>query len=122
MAQTEVFLFRDEHGSIPLIDWLDGLPARVRDKCTGRISRLAELGHELRRPEADFVTEGIYELRAAYQNVHYRMLYFFSGRAVVVLSHGLAKEKEVPKREIDRAIERRKIIESDFKKFTVKPR
>ena len=122
MALTEVFLYWDKHGAIPLVDWLDGLPAKVKDKCTDRIDRLAELGNELRRPEADYLRDGIYELRATYQGVHYRILYFFSGKSLVVLSHGLTKEKEVPKREIDRAIERKKQVESDFKKFTVKPR
>ncbi len=122
LALIEVFLYRDEQGAIPLVDWLDGLPAKVKDKCTDRIDRLVELGNELRRPEADFLRDGIYELRATYQGVQYRILYFFSGKAVVVLSHGLTKEKEVPKREIDRAIERKKQVESDFKKFAVKPR
>ena len=55
----------------------------MQDKCIAKISRLAEIGNELRRPEADFPRDGIYELRASYQGVHYRMLYFFSGKAVV---------------------------------------
>ena len=122
MAQTEVFLYRDEEGRIPLRDWLDELPTKVQDKCTERISRLAELGNELRRPEADYLRDGIYELRASYQGVHYRMLYFFSGKAVVVLSHGFAKERQVPPKEIDTAIKRKKQVEGDFAKFAVKPR
>jgi len=75
------------------LGWLDGLPAKVQTKCTERIDRLGELGHELRRPEADFLRDGIYELRASYQGVHYRILYFFAGKAVVVASHGLTKEQ-----------------------------
>jgi len=122
LAQTEVFLYRDEEGRIPLRDWLDELPTKVQDKCTERISRLAELGNELRRPEADYLRDGIYELRASYQGVHYRMLYFFSGKAVVVLSHGFAKERQVPPKEIDTAIKRKKQVEGDFAKFAVKPR
>ena len=39
--------------------------------------RLRELGHELRRPEADTLWDGIYELRASVQGVHYSVLYFF---------------------------------------------
>jgi hypothetical protein len=53
--------------------------------------------------------------------VHYRMLYFFMGKAVVVVSHGLAKEREVPPKEIARATERKKKVEADFKRFTFKP-
>ena len=49
------------------------------------------------------------------------MLYFFVGRAVVVLSHGLTKERDVPPREINRAMERKKKVETDFKKFAFRP-
>ena len=122
MAQTEVFFFREpKDESVPLLEWLDQLPTKVKAKCTERIDRLGELGHELRRPEADFLRDGIYELRASYQGVHYRMLYFFAGKAVVVLSHGLTKEREVRPREIDQAVERKRMIEADFEKFTFKP-
>lgn len=121
MAQTEVFFFREANESVPLLEWLDRLPTKVKAKCTERIDRLGEMGHELRRPEADFLRDGIYELRASYQGVHYRVLYFFAGKAVVVLSHGLTKEKEVPPREIDQAVERKLMVEADFERFTFRP-
>ena len=122
MGQTDVFFFREpKDRSVPLLDWLDRLPTKVKAKCTERIDRLGELGHELRRPEADFLQDGVYELRASYHGVHYRMLYFFAGKAVVVLSHGLTKEREVPLREINQAVERKQKVEADFKKFTFKP-
>ena len=94
---------------------------KVQAKCTERIDRLGELGHELRRPEADFLRDGIYELRSSYQGVHYRMLYFFAAKAVVVLSHGLTKEPEVPPRDIDQAVQRKQMVEADFEKFTFRP-
>ena len=62
MPQTAVFFFREPtDDSVPLLEWLDGLPQKVRAKCTVRIDRLGELGHELRRPEADFLRDGIHE-------------------------------------------------------------
>ena len=122
MAQTEVFFFREpKNDSVPLLEWLDEMPAKVKAKCTERIDRLGEMGNELRRPEADFLRDGIYELRASYRGVHYRMLYFFAGKAVVVVSHGLSKEREVPPREIDRAVARKQMVEGDFRKFTSRP-
>ena len=122
MAQTEVYLYRDERGVVPLLQWLDSLPTKVQLKCHTRIARLSELGNELRRPEADFLREGIYELRASYQGVHYRILYFFVGQSIVVLSHGLTKEREVPVREIDVAIERKEQVAADFKRYAFKPK
>ena len=55
------------------------------------------------------------ELRPTYQGVHYRVLYFFSGKNIVVISHGLSKESVVPPVEINRAIERKKKYEADLK-------
>jgi len=49
------------------------------------------------------------------------MLYFFAGKAVVVLSHGFAKERVVPPREIDQAVKRKSLVEADFEKFTFRP-
>lgn len=121
MPQTEIFFFREQDKFVPLLDWLNEMPAKVQAKCTERIDRLGELGHDLRRPEADFLRDGIYELRASHQGVHYRMLYFFSGKAVVVVSHGLTKEREVPRKAIDIAVKRKKQVEKNFKQFTFKP-
>jgi hypothetical protein len=45
--------------------------------------------------------------------VHYRMLYFFLGRAAIVVSHGLVKERAVPPREIALAILRKAAVERD---------
>jgi phage-related protein len=71
------------------------------------------MGHELRRPEADFLRDGIYELRATLQSVNYRVLYFFHGREAVILSHGLVKERAVPPLEIERAIMRKRRFEAN---------
>jgi putative component of toxin-antitoxin plasmid stabilization module len=65
------------------------------------------LGHELRRPEADFLRDGIYELRVGFGGVNYRMLYFFHGQTAAVVSHGCTKERVVPAREIELASQRK---------------
>ena len=91
-------------------------------KCLARLERLELLGHDLRRPEADFLRDGVYELRASYQGVHYRMLYFFHKQLAVVVSHGLTKERAVPPSEIDLAIRRKRKFESNPKLHTFKPK
>jgi len=118
MPKTRVLFFKDDDGSIPMLEWLDSLPTKVVDKCTVRIERLAALGHELRRPEADFLRDGIYELRVGLGHVNYRMLYFFHKNLAVVLSHGLRKEREVPANEINKAIERKQKFEANPERHT----
>jgi phage-related protein len=105
VPRTRVALYREEDGSCPFLQWFEQLPSKAQDKCYLRVERLREMGHELRRPEADYLRDGLHELRANLQGVHYRILYFFHGVAAVV-SHGLVKERAVPTKEIDRAIER----------------
>ncbi len=107
MPKTRVVLFCEEDGSCPFLEWLDEMPVQVQAKCLLRVERLREVGHGLRRPEADLLRDLIYELRASVQGVHYRVLYFFHGRVAAVVSHGIVKEKAVPSKEIDRAMERK---------------
>ena len=111
-------LYREEDGSCPFLDWFAELPAKVQDRCYVRLERLGEKGHELRRPEADFLRDGIYELRVSLQGVHHRILYFFHGAVAAVVSHGLVKERAVPPKEIDRAVERKKRFASNPARHT----
>ncbi len=105
MPKTDVVFFADDEGTAPLLEWLDKQDRKVQDKCLVKIERLQELGHELRRPEADYLRDGIYELRVRYRSINYRMLYFFH-KQLAVVSHGLTKEDVVPDREIELAMAR----------------
>lgn len=111
MPPIRVLLYREDDGSVPVLDWLDALPARAIVKCRVKIERLKERGHELRRPEGDYLRDGIYELRARLGSANYRLLYFFHQNVAAVVSHGLVKEREVPRREIDQAVRRKEQFE-----------
>jgi len=111
MPSVEIIFFKDEKGNCPLLSWFDELPKAIENKARVRIEELERRGHELRRPLADYLRDGIYELRWRHQSVNYRILYFFHGRSAVVLSHGLTKEDIVPPREIDLAIRHKEIFE-----------
>jgi hypothetical protein len=67
-----VVLYREEDGSCPFIEWFDKLPAKVQDKCYLRLERLREMGHELRRPEADILRglESAGLIVGSYRNPH----------------------------------------------------
>ena len=124
MPGTEVVFYLDGDGTAPVLDALRSLLAgghrKVVARCWVRIERLAEVGHELRRPEADYLRDGIYELRATHRRVHYRILYFFHGRRLAVLSHVIKKVDRVPDAEIDRAIAHRKRFREDTEKHTLR--
>lgn len=119
MPKTQVLLYCEKDGSSPLRDWLDELDPAAQAKCVARLKRLEDMGHELRRPEADTLRDGIHELRTKHQRVNLRMLYFFHGRNIVVVSHGITKqEPTVPDSEIQTALDRKAAFEASPKAHT----
>lgn len=63
LPAIEVIFYQEEDGTVPLLAWLDNLTARAQDKCLARLKRLKDLGHELRRPEADYDGHALAMLR-----------------------------------------------------------
>ncbi len=121
MSRIEVLLYCESNGSSPLIRWFEKLPRKAKAKCLVKIERLAELGHELKRPDADYLNDNIYELRVRLSSVNYRMLYFFHGRYAVVVSHGFTKQRaRVPAREIQIAVTRKQAFEANPEAHTYK--
>src|SRR5688500_5246241 len=100
------FYMPKRNGESPVMRWLDAIAENPRDKLLYRVRRLEESGHQLRRPQADYLRDGIYELRVKWQRVNYRLLYFFHGTEAVV-AHGCTKGGAVDPADIKRAIERR---------------
>ena len=76
------------------------------------------MGHELRRPESDFIRNGIHELRARRGRVNYRILYFLYGQGIAVLTNGLRKEARVSNADIERALRRKNAFEEDPDRHT----
>jgi phage-related protein len=121
MPRTEVVFYREDANDVPVLDWLKRIrrtDQRAYETCVAAIERLADFGHELRRPLADFVRDGIYELRVRKGRVKYRILYFFHGRGLAILGHALTKEDNVPKADIERALKRKKAFEAHPVKHT----
>ena len=66
MPKTKIYFFREEDGTVPFLEWLAELEKRQRkafEKCLFMLDLLRQFGHELRRPHADMLRDGVYELR-----------------------------------------------------------
>lgn len=116
MPQTTIVFYKEEEDEVPVLDWLRALQRRDRRAyaaCIARIQRLAAMGHTFRRPEADYLRDGVYELRVRRGRVQYRILYFFHGQRLAVLAHALTKEGQVPPADIARAIRRKDAFAQD---------
>lgn len=114
MPETQLHFYQDDDDDVPVREWLAELQQSSRKafaKCVQAIERLAAFGYELRRPHADMLRDGIYELRIRNQRVNYRILYFFHGHNVAILAHALVKEKHVLDVDIERALDRKRRLE-----------
>jgi phage-related protein len=121
MPEIHVAFYQEADGQAPVVVWLQELlkcNERAWANCRARIELLAQFGHELRRPAADYLRDGIYELRAKQGHVQYRLLYFFHGRQIAILAHALAKKDEIPKADMERAIRRKKLFHANPKEHT----
>jgi hypothetical protein len=61
MPRNRVIFYREGENAVPVLDWIVSLEPKAQVKCLARIKRLQKHGHELRRPEADYLRDDIYE-------------------------------------------------------------
>lgn len=116
LSRVTVVFYTADGIQAPVLDWIHTLTRKAQDKCTAWLELLSERGHELRRPYADYLDKGIYELRIITGGSQIRILYFFHGGQAVVLTNGFVKKQDkVPKREMELAFKRRTIFETDPK-------
>lgn len=87
--------------------FLRSLPKAARMEAGAALTDLEEKGSQLRRPGADYLRDGIYELRFRSERIEYRILYFFDGNDIVLTNAFVKKTKKIPATEIERAIKHR---------------
>lgn len=105
---ANIWSFVDERGCSPVREYLSGLPLKERAKVHAYIDELRRQGHNLRRPMADYIGHGIYELRPGAN----RVFYFFFMRDGAVLLHALRKKtNKLPKGDIELCLKRKQRIE-----------
>lgn len=73
VPRTKVIFYKEDD-TVPVRVWLKSIPPKVGRKCLLYLDMLEQQGHELRRPIAGFLRDGIYELRPTLQGVNYRIL------------------------------------------------
>ena len=106
---TGVYYYKDEDGDKPVKAFIDSLPDNEQAKIYAYIAELKAQGHNLRRPMADYLRGGIYELRPR-EN---RIFYFFYQRDRAVLVHAIKKHvKKIPEGDLKLCIKRKHAVEA----------
>ncbi len=104
-----IFAFIDERGDRPVKDFIQTLSLKEQTKVRAYLHELIERGHNLRRPMADYLGEGIYELRPR----HNRIFYFFFLRDHAVLLHAIRKKTDqIPLGDLELCQKRKKQVET----------
>jgi len=104
--EWKIIFYENENGECPMDDFMNLLSDVDKEKIVKWIKYLKNVGAELRRPQGDYLREGIYELRVRLQSYKQtRTLYFFCFENYIVLTHSFAKTtEEVPQKEINKAL------------------
>ncbi|MCX5795331.1 MAG: type II toxin-antitoxin system RelE/ParE family toxin [Elusimicrobia bacterium] len=96
--------YRNPAGVQPALEYIRGQPKGHRAKIGRALKYLEDMGHMARRPQVEYLGHDIHELRAAKEHLQHRLLYFFHGRSIIVVTSGLLKNQgRVPQEEIERA-------------------
>lgn len=101
----KIIYYETENGENPVWDFLKKLEPKASAKIQKYVSLLSIEGSNLKRPYADYLKEGIYELRVRFSPNNYRVLYFFFSGENIILTNGFIKKTDaVPEREILKAL------------------
>ncbi len=96
--------YRAITGEEPALDYIRAQVKAHRAKIGRALKYLEEAGHLARRPQVEYLGSEIYELRVIVDQHQHRLLYFFHGRAIIVVTSGFLKNMgKVPPAEIARA-------------------
>lgn len=112
-----IIFYRTRRGDSPFEIFLQGHNDKVRTKLVKFLQALSEHGPNLRRPYADYLRDGIRELRVGFGGNTYRALYFFIVEDSIVITHAFMKKTDkIPSEEIERALRYKSDYEDRFRR------
>lgn len=113
----KVIYYKTKLGNVPAFEFVNKLPIKAQAKIRKQILILSYEGSNLKRPYADYLRDGIYELRVKFSSGNLRVFYFFFERQYIILTNGFIKKTaSVPKNEIETAIKFKFEFESRVRK------
>ena len=103
-----IYYFKDVKGNIPVKEFIDRLSLKEQAKVFAYIVELRNQGHNLHRPMAGYLGNGIYELRPRDN----RIFYFFFLRDSGVLVHATRKKTDkIPQEDLNLCLKRKNMVE-----------
>ena len=104
-----IYYFVDQRGNRPVKDFIISLPVKEQAKIFAYCNELLKQGYNLRRPMADYLGHGIYELRPKDN----RIFYFFFLKDGAVFLHAIKKKSDkIPENDLDLCAKRKTRVEA----------
>lgn len=101
---TDVRIYQEKPGDVPLLDFVGKQRVRVRQEIIAAVEELRIQGHRMRPPHNEHLGGQLYYLRIDAEDGTYRVFYWPHGRGIVILGHGFSKKtNRCPTGEIKRA-------------------
>ena len=93
------------NGKMPALEFIKGLPIKLRAKAFKDIEKLKIYGIKLTMPFSRYMKNGIYELRIQQSNLNARVFYFFVVEKTIIITNGFLKKTErTPSGELNKAL------------------
>lgn len=106
---SNIYYFLDERNNSPVKEFITSLPVKERAKVFAYFHELMRQGYNLRRPMADYLGHGVYELRPK----NNRIFYFFFLKDTAVFLHALKKKSDkIPENDLSLCIKRKLEVET----------
>ncbi len=119
---AKLVLYCEEDGTVPVVEWMDGLPPRARARVFVRLERLAARWYALGPKETTLIRDGFHELSVRHAGLGYFVYYFRFGLASIVLVGADTRKlrgRRVPT--VDVAFDRKRRFELDPRAHAFKP-
>lgn len=112
--------YKKQSGECPVKEFIDSRNINNQQKIAAILDLLQETGNNLPRPFADYLRDGIYELRVKLSGDETRTLYFFCFETYIVLTHSFIKtSRRVPMSEISKALKYKDDFLKRFNKINI---
>lgn len=116
----KVIYYKKQSGECPVKEFIDSRNINNQQKIAAILDLLQETGNNLPRPFADYLHDGIYELRVKLSGDETRTLYFFCFETYIVLTHSFIKtSRRVPMSEISKALKYKDDFLKRFNKINI---
>ena len=113
----DINFFENSNGEKPALDFILNIPdQKLKAKVFRSLKLLETFGNQLSEPDSSYLKDGIFELRTKHGSNIVRTLYFFRKKQIIIVTNSFIKKtQKTPVKEINLAIERKKIYEKKNK-------